>query len=231
MKLRDFKGVFKKANLKFIRAINVSEDFFIVEFEKPKDLIWRAGEHAIFTIPSKKIKGRGWRAFSLASTAKEDKVLIGTRTGQSVSEFKKTLLSLQEGDTVKIRGPFGWFVVKDTTSPLVLIGLGVGITPIRSLLMDNYISDRIINVIYSSNEAYLFKEDFDTANESDNVEVAYCDSREDAEKQIERTLNIFENEAYYYIGGSPKAIKSVKKKLREMNVKNKRIIHDPFFGY
>ena len=44
----------------------------------------------------KKIDGKKWRAFSIASTQKEDVILLGTRTGKTPSSFKKALIRLKQ---------------------------------------------------------------------------------------------------------------------------------------
>jgi len=231
MKLKDFKGVFKKTQLTFIKAEKVGEDYYVIRFEKPKKKIWRAGEHGIFSLKHSWFKGRKWHVFSLASSFKEDEILVGTRTGQKISNYKKALISLKKGDVVKLRGPFGWFTEQDSVSPMVLIGLGVGITPIRALLKDNEISDKTINVIYSSNETYLFKEDLDGLKDNKNLTIKYTKNKMDTTQEITRAIGLYGNNAYYYIGGSPKSVKSIKKLLRSKNINRKRIINDPFYGY
>jgi NAD(P)H-flavin reductase len=231
MKLKDFKGVFKKTQLTFIKAEKVGKDYYIIRFEKPKKMVWRAGEHGIFSLKHARYQGRKWHVFSVASSFKEDEILLGTRTGEHISNYKKALISLKKGDVVKLRGPFGWFTEQDAVSPMVLIGLGVGITPIRALLKDNEISDKTINVIYSSKETYLFKAELDLLKENKNLTIKYTKNTVDTNQEIIKAVNLYKNNAYYYIGGSPKAVKSVKKLLKSKGIKGKQIINDPFYGY
>ena len=56
----------------------------------------------------------------------------GTPPGR-VSSY---LFSLQAGDTVVIRGPFGDFHVQDSEREIVLIGGGAGIAPLRAIVLD-----------------------------------------------------------------------------------------------
>jgi len=231
VKISYFKGLFKKVNLKFLSSENIENDYYEIKFEKPKNFNWIAGEHAIFSIPSKKFQGKKWRAFSIASSPKEENIIIGTRTGVNPSNFKRTMIELEKGDLVKMRGPFGWFVSRDENSPLVMIALGVGITPIRSLLMDNLISDRILNVIYSSHNTYLFEKELVEAAASPNAEITFTRDIKDTKSEILKAIETYHNDAYYYIGGNPLAIKSITKILRKNKIKRKKIIHDPFYGY
>lgn len=233
MKIRDFKGVFHTSKVKFLSAKNIGEDYYEIRLETPKGLTWRPGEHGIFSIPGKKVNGKKWRAFSIASTPQEGVILLGTRTGKTISDFKKALLSLNEGDLVKLRGPFGWFIEQDMTSPVVMIGLGVGITPIRALLTKfEHQKDRKVDVVYSSQKTFMFKERIEEIiNNNESFNITYPVSIEETKKAIDALSMKYSNGAYYYISGSANAIKSIKKQLKSKGIKSRRIINDPFLGY
>ena len=232
MKLRDFKGIFKSNIVTFDRAENVSEDLYQVHLDIPIGLNWRPGEHALFTIKGKKFKGRKWHVFSVASVMEENQIIIGTKTGDNISPYKNALIHLDKGDKIKVRGPFGWFVFEDEVKPAVMIALGVGITPIRALLMSARENDKPIDVIYSASGAYLFKEDLDTvAKENRNINIHYLDNQLETSNAILKNAKLHRNEARYFISGSTKAIKSIKKLLKQEGIKSKNIVHDPFFGY
>merc|ERR1711879_526739 len=134
--LKYFKGLFKTSHVEFVKATNVYEDYYEIELKPEAGTSWVSGMHAVFTLPNKKVKGKKFRAFSIASTQKENTILLGTRTGKEVSSFKQALLSMKQGEKVKMRGPFGWFHLMNDSSPIVMIALGVGITPIRALLTE-----------------------------------------------------------------------------------------------
>ena len=57
---------------------------------------------------------------------------IATRISDSPSSFKENLRNLKEGDTIALRGPLGWFKLRDTSEPIIFITGGIGITPIRN---------------------------------------------------------------------------------------------------
>jgi predicted ferric reductase len=221
MKISDFKGVTKTIKVEFESAENIEKDYYEIKLKKPEGLKWKAGEHAIFSIPNKKIQGKKWRAFSIASTPKENVILLGTRTGTDISSFKKTLIELKKGDVVKMRGPFGWFTEQDKTTPVVMIALGVGITPVRALLTTfEHHHDRKVDVVYSSTDVFLFKNRIqEIIDHNKSFNIVYPNTIEDTQSQIDRLSKQYGNHAYYYVSGSSKAIKSVQIQLNNNNVK------------
>jgi len=232
MKLKDFKGLFKTSHVEFVKATNVYEDYYEIELKPEAGTSWVSGMHAVFTLPNKKVKGKKFRAFSIASTQKENTILLGTRTGKEVSSFKQALLSMKQGEKVKMRGPFGWFYLMNDSSPIVMIALGVGITPIRALLTElEDKSDRKVNVVYSS-PYYMYQEHIDRiAQNNDAINVNYVSTIEETQAKYIEHAKKHGNAAYYYISGTQQAIKSIKDTLKELGIKKSRMIFDPFFGY
>jgi len=233
MKLQDFKGLFKTHSMRFISMEKVSDDYLVVKMQAPHAIEWEAGQHGAFTLPGKKFKGKSFRAFSLANAPEEDTFLIGTRTGTKPSAFKQTMMEMQEGDTIKMRGPFGWFVVQDDTSPIILIALGVGITPMRSLLYAlKAETSRPIHLIHSAKGFYLFSDEFKQLAEANKeIKLTFVSDREEFNEALTAVASTYGSSAYYYVSGSFDAIRSTRTLLKSLKVKGKRIIYDPFFGY
>ncbi|MFA6619078.1 MAG: FAD-dependent oxidoreductase, partial [Candidatus Neomarinimicrobiota bacterium] len=134
MKLSDFKGLFQKQDIKLLEKREYGEDYVEFNFSSETVQDWRAGEHGLFTFPDKKIKGKSFRGFSIASIPEENILKITTRISPNPSSFKLMMKEMEVGDKIRLRGPFGWFTLQDENSPLVLIAAGVGIAPIRALL-------------------------------------------------------------------------------------------------
>lgn len=75
------------------------------------------------------------------------------------------LLNLRPGTRVSFEGPYGLFTeTARTTSKAVLVGAGIGITPIRALLEDPRMNNTDITVILRGaieDEVYLWQETYD----------------------------------------------------------------------
>lgn len=233
MKARYFKGLFTTHSMRFVRMEKVSDDYILVHMQAPHPIAWEGGQHGAFTLPGKKFKGRYYRAFSLANAPDEDTFLIGTRTGAKPSAFKQAMMNMQEGDTIKLRGPFGWFVVQDDTSPIVMLATGVGITPMRSLLYElKDETSRPIHLIHSAKDFHLFADEFkQLAEKNKEIKLTFVPNREEFKEALTAVALTYGSNAYYYVSGTFDAIKSTRSLLKSLKVKGKRIIYDPFIGY
>lgn len=233
MKSADLKRVFYKSKAKFISAENIAADYWIIKLKPIEGLFWKPGEHGIFTIPNKNVRGRKWRVFSVASIPEEGHILIGTRTGKDVSSFKKVLTSLKTGDEVNVRGPFGWFVLQDLKTPIVMVCSGVGITPVRALFKEiEKGNNRFIYLIHASNDHHLFREDITSiARKDEKITLKYTTKGNEIRTELRKAILDKGNNAYYYVTGSPKVMRRVIKQLKDEGIKGRKIINDPFFGY
>lgn len=230
---RDFKGLKNNNLIEVLEVRNVHEDYYSVKLKINDNMKWRPGEHGIFTMPGKKFKGKKWRAFSVASTVDEGYMLIATRTGKKISAYKRNLTKLKQGDKVNVIGPFGWFIEKDKVSPIVIVAGGVGITPARALLksLENE-NMRPIEIIYTSKEYFLFIDELkDIVSKNKMITLYQVASKQEAQEKIAVIVKKHNNLAYYYISGSFDIIKTSRKYLKSFGIKNKRLVHDPFFGY
>lgn len=233
MKLRYFTGLFKTHPMRFVSMESVADDYLLVTMQAPHPIDWEGGQHGAFTLPGKKFKGRSYRAFSLANSPREDTFLIGTRTGPKPSGFKQAMMNMQEGDTIKLRGPFGWFVVQDDSSPIVMLATGIGITPMRSLLYSlKDQTSRPIHLIHNARDFHLFSDEFkQLAEQNSEIKLTFVANREEFKEALTAVALTYGSTAYYYVSGSFDAIKATRSLLKGLKVKGKRIIYDPFFGY
>jgi NAD(P)H-flavin reductase len=232
MKISDFKGLFKKSRAKFVSIENPFEDYYVITLKPTEELTWRPGEHGIFTLPGKSFRGQKFRAFSVASIPEEGVIIIGTRTRSPISNFKKDLIGLQKGEEVGVRGPFGWFTLKDETTPLVFVAGGVGIVPFRALMKQVESKPRPVEIIYSSSDAYLFEEEISQMVEkSDQFKLHKTKGREETKQKLEEMAKTYGKDAYYYVSGSQSFIKSVKEEIIHHSIPRNRILSDLFIGY
>lgn len=233
MKLSDLKGLFNTSEITVESIKNPYGDYYVIDLKPGNINTWSPGEHAIFTIPSRRITGKKRRTFSLASAPEEGFIRIGTRVGEHISSFKEQLISLKKGDKINMRGPFGWFKIKDQTTPMVLIAGGVGITPIRSMLAQVLKeSNRDVILLYASKTFHLFKDDIVNFQKQNNkIQFLELTNEVDMFSAINKEVDKFGNDAYYYISGSKDFVASISKDLKVKQIKSKQIVKDQFLGY
>jgi ferredoxin-NADP reductase len=100
--------------------------------------------------------------FSL-STAPDGQTL--RITVRDLGKGSSRLLNLKPGTRVSFEGPYGLFTeTARTTEKIVLIGAGIGITPIRAMLEDPQLAHTDMTVILrgsNDEEVYLWEETYD----------------------------------------------------------------------
>lgn len=233
MKLSDFKGIKNKSTATVISVENRYGDYWVVKLKPDSEITWRPGEHAVYSFSDKGVTGKKWRAFSVASIPEEGYIMIGTRTGTVTSSFKQKLINLSKGDKVNVRGPFGWFLIQEDKLPVVMIAGGVGITPIRALVKElEKDFDRDVELVFSSKEHHLFSEEFLKLEAIESkLNLSLTETSEETISKIIELAAEKGNDAYYYVSGNMKMIKSTRKLLKSQGIKGSRIINDPFLGY
>jgi ferredoxin-NADP reductase len=109
-------------------------------------LTWLAGQNQAFILPqagSEEADNLRW--FTIASAPSEGVVQVSTRI--SDSRYKQTLDRLQPGDTVSVRELGGDFTWEDSTTPVVLVAGGIGVTPFRSILVERDALGKPLNAV------------------------------------------------------------------------------------
>jgi ferredoxin-NADP reductase len=101
-----------------------------LRLERPAGYEFRASQHALLRLSTN--QGPDLRPLSLAGGPDSDHLEFATRAGTSA--FKQAMLALRPGDRVKVSRPMGG-LAHDSTRAAVLIVGGIGITPVRSLLL------------------------------------------------------------------------------------------------
>jgi ferredoxin-NADP reductase len=203
------------------------EPYLILIFDKPKDIEFEDGQYGVFLHVNKPVEGRKIRAFSFASSIKDDNLVIATKIPNQPSSFKEHLLALQPGDQMTVDGPMGNMTLNPNKARVFLAG-GIGITPIRALLrgLDSY---EETSLIYSEqNEIYPFLEEFE---EMDGLRLELTSGTGRTKFLIEQQANLNENKAIYYISGSPSFVNGVMAQLKDLGISDSNIKYDRFVGY
>jgi NAD(P)H-flavin reductase len=223
--------VFYTHELTLTETTEVSPNIFTFVFIPKKTLHWKAGQHAVFSFPGTPIEGRGWRAFSIASSPEENEIRIATIIKGEPSAFKKVLRALQPGEKITMHGPFGEMYIKPSMKHIVGIAGGIGITPFRALIKSiaaGKAQDTTLTLIYSAQGDYTFKEEFDALT-SPHIHIIYTRTPEEVNTALTSLVSEYKNSASYFVSGSPGMIGTLRKTLQEKGVKD--IVNDSFKGY
>jgi len=222
------------------------------EKDEPNRILeYIAGQFAFFDIGNVHSDPKGpIRHFTIASSPTEDFILISTRIRDS--PYKKRLDSLQDGTTVKVRGPEGKFTLHgDYSKPAVFLSGGIGVTPFRSII--KYATDKNIPIriiMFDSNRSkqnILYKTEFDNCTKNNaNLKIIYTIT------EPEKSVNEWEGEkgrideamlkkylqpadlknSIFYICGPPPMVKAMQQILDDtLQVPSERIKIEEFTGY
>lgn len=122
--------------VKLKKRFLVAERTMAFQFEKPTGFTFRPGQWIDITLlePSETDAEGDTRGFSITSAPHEDFLMVATRLRDTA--FKRQLPHLPINTVVKIEGPGGDLRLHNNTAhEAVFLAGGIGITPIRSILL------------------------------------------------------------------------------------------------
>src|SRR6266702_1815006 len=123
--------------VKLIGRELVAERTMAFHFTRPDGFLYKAGQFGDFRLidpPETDAEGN-IRQFSLASAPYEKNLTIATRLRDTA--FKRVMRELPDGTPVKLGAPYGSFTLHHkATTPAVFLTGGIGITVVRSILLD-----------------------------------------------------------------------------------------------
>ena len=203
-----------------------------------------------------------FRAYSMASYPAEDNIImlnvrIATPPFDRVNGgFMKVnpgvcssyIYSLKPGDKVTISGPYGEFHVKDTKREMIFIGGGAGMAPMRSHILDQFLTkhtDRKASYWYGgrSLRELFYIDDFkkieaDNPNFSFNIALSAPLPEDNWTGYVGNIHEVlFENylknhpepeEIEYYLCGPPMMTQAVLNMLDNLGVPKEMIMFDDF---
>lgn len=227
--------IYRVTNLTLKEKVHEMGDIYSFIFTAEHLPHWRAGQHAIFTIPDKPVEGKAWRAFSVASAPHENEIRIGTIVSAEPSSFKQHLSSLEPGDKVRMFGPFGELYVQNKIRQVIGVVGGIGITPFRSIISDLSLhrKDIKLTLIYSARASqHTYRGPLEKwCAQNSNIEIIYIATPEEVNAELEKQVATHKNNADYLLSGSPKMIEALRNKLNELGITKNHVLNDPFKGY
>ena len=172
--------------------------------------------------------------YSLSAAPTEHFVRI---TVKGLGDHSRSLALLHSGTRVFVEGPYGAFTAGRASSPhVLLVGGGVGITPIRAII-EEFKNGVQMDVIYraSKEEDLVLREELDylSANSDGTIRVHYLvgprkDHPMDA-RAITKLVPSFADSDVYICGPTP-LVETVRKAAKDVGVPKDKF-HDEAFGY
>lgn len=118
------------------KKILLAPGVYEVRFPRPEDMTFKAGQFVLFDVPlAENAADIQTRAYSIASSPQETDLLfcVKLKPGGRASIWVES--AVQEGTSVRMQGPFGLFLVRETETAHIFIATGAGIAPFRSQLL------------------------------------------------------------------------------------------------
>ncbi|RMF55779.1 hypothetical protein D6745_01115 [Candidatus Woesearchaeota archaeon] len=161
---------------KIIKVIQQTPDVKTFRFKLEKPLDFTPGQFIIITLEIDGVLER--RAYSIASSPTQKEYVEFTIRKIPHGKVSPIIFEMKEGDTFKVRGPFGHFHFDESIKKLCFVVGGTGITPIISMLryvVDKKLDNNII-VLYGSRspDEILYREELQRIHDNNaNIHIAF----------------------------------------------------------
>jgi glycine betaine catabolism B len=142
-----YGGTRRAIKMRFVSKKKEGKDSYEFTFDVPM-FDYYPGQYIEVTVPHSKPDFRGSRRmFTIIGTPHDEQLSIATRIPARSSSFKKALIDMSPGDTIRGVKVAGDFVMPtDRAVPLLCIAGGIGITPFISFAMSA--AGRDITILY-----------------------------------------------------------------------------------
>lgn len=218
-------------------------------FEKPAGFTFTPGQAGDFTLthpPQTDAEGDK-RSFSLASAPYEPDLVITTRMRDTA--FKRSLKLIPLGTELTLDAPWGELTLHDDAGiPAVFLTGGIGITPIRSIVLQATHDKlpRKLLLFYSNHQpqdAAFLDELTQAQKENPNFTlVATMTKMKDSSQPWHGETGVIDkamltrsiddlNAPIYYISGPPEMVNAMQKTLSQAGIKAGNIRAEEFSGY
>jgi len=209
-----------------------------------RPLLYQPGQYAAITL-NDKARPSVARCFSISSSPSQQRQLeFSIRIDGA---FTSALERLKKGDEVLVRGPFGNFILNETThQDVVMLAGGIGIAPFLSMIRyATFLSlKNKINLIYScrsQDDIAFYEELVSMTKQNSNLKITYVISKGPTDKLAGQniisgrltgenidTLKLSYASQTFMICGPSVYISSMHSLLLEKKVPNKYILAEAF---
>lgn len=132
------------------------------------------------------------RQYTLSMNSNEEFYRISVKREENGYLSKKLCDEIKEGDNLQITAPLGSFILKDNEKPIVLIGGGIGITPMLTMAYDALNSGRKIHFIYSipNSTHHSFKEEIVKLHNNKNFKSTIFYTRPTENEELRKDFDM-----------------------------------------
>lgn len=167
-----------KWEAELLQIIERTENVRSFRFAKPDGWTFIPGQFIMVIFPEK--FGKQNRAYSISSSPNDDYIEL---TIKLYGLFTHHMWTLEEGSIWTLRGAYGrFFIDMELNNDIMLVGAGVGITPLMSMLKwaTEVKSERKFLLLYSNRTPHdiVFKEELDEIEQNNpNVHIVHTITR------------------------------------------------------
>jgi ferredoxin-NADP reductase len=203
-------------------------------FAPEQPLEYLAGQYAEFTLQHPKADTRGKRRWFTLSSSPSEKLLRITvrRTAQNGSSFKRALWRMQPGDMIQVSQAQGDFVLPlDSTRPVQMVALGLGITPFMSMVdwLSHSGEQYVITIVYKPKHTGEKLDVFMPALLDKTDKILFTTVPPKSRLTIPQLIT--SSDTLIYLAGPEPAVEKLQHELITAGHPPYHIVTDAFLGY
>lgn len=226
--------------LRCISNERIANGVYEFRFEKPEHFTFKAGQFVLFDVPLiENPSDIQTRALSIASAPHEQELIFVNKQKEGGRASRWIEQILQPGMEVRIQGPFGNFLMDESSDkPVLFIATSTGVAPFRSQILDlcNKGSTRRMDLIFGvrHEEDLFWKQMFrDIAQAYEHVFVHFAlsgggESWEGHRGRVQTVVDLVAPDIAnrsVYVCGSPDMTKELKQLCLEQWHVEKKDLH------
>jgi ferredoxin-NADP reductase len=228
----------RNMKLRLISVTNREGDIKEFAFKPAEPLSWQAGQYMHYVLPQDTVDDRGIeRWFTNSAAPSEGEVRITTRINHDrSSSFKTALQALQPGDEIEADGPEGDFTLEDLSRNYLFIVGGIGVTPVRSMLVEAHSKGLKPNatLLYANRsvESVPFRSELEGLQaDNPNFKIVYVIDPDRLDETKLRTAIDAIDDPYVYISGPETMVKALAEQVKSLGITEDNLKIDDFPGY
>lgn len=215
--------------------------FYLKDIDNKNLPEFLAGQFIAIRVKNKDNTYTSPRQYTLSMNHKDDFYRVSIKREENGYVSKKLVDEVEIGDTIEITMPLGKFYLKDNNKNVVLIGGGIGITPMLTMAYEAANTSKNVELIYSTQNAenHSFKDEIEKlCNENSNIKSTTFYTRVNEEKDNSKYIagrmsrkwmeENLDKDSEFYFCGPTEFMRSVYKNLISMGINKEDINFEMF---